>query len=666
LVSAVVAGSLIGLLVVPPGERASAQLPLPGPDTQPPSGTGNEPGSEPGASDEPGPGPETELQVLAIDETADQVVVEIALPGGLGRPTPIDQSFGVIDGGESVGVEATPLDTASTVLVVDTSGSMRGPSLAAAKAAASSFVDALPPDVEIGLVSFGETVVVHREPTVDRADLDVAIDDLATAGGETALWDALVTAADLVDGPVSDGASLVVVSDGGDTISSAGRDEAVDRLVSRSLVLYAVAVDSPEVDREALATAVDQVGGQYLAATDPEQLDELYTDIAGRLANRYRVSFVPAISRPRTVEVSVRIDGTVATTQLTLSGPPPSDGSTTGPGTSSVPQDRSGDQEALGSVTVGDPLPVDGPILLWGGALSVFTALFVGTQVLARPPAQIELATAAGAADRLAGIRDRLGRAVEWLISRHDRERRLDTRLDAADVQLRPGEFVLVVLVLTALVGLLSGLVAGPLVAILTLLVPGLIVNVVLGVRASRCRARFADQLTETLSILTSSLRAGQSLPRAVELVATEAPAPTAQQFQRVHFEVRVGRDLTESLRDVGRRMQSDDVEWLAQAVDIHRELGGDLTEILGNLGGTIRERRTVARQIEALSAEGRATGWVLLTMPIILLLFSWWRTPGNIELMVDRPLGRILLGAAVIGMAIGRLWIRELVKIKY
>jgi tight adherence protein B len=165
---------------------------------------------------------------------------------------------------------------------------------------------------------------------------------------------------------------------------------------------------------------------------------------------------------------------------------------------------------------------------------------------------------------------------------------------------------------------------------------------------------------------MASSLRAGQSLPQSIELVASEARSPTAEQFQRIHFEVRVGRDLTESIREAARRMESRDLEWLAQAVDIHRDLGGDLTEILQNVAATIRERRTAARQIDALSAEGRATGWVLLGMPIALFAFAWWRTPDSIERMLTEPLGRLLLALAVGGMATGHLWIRHLVKPRY
>ncbi|MDH3682766.1 MAG: type II secretion system F family protein, partial [Acidimicrobiia bacterium] len=319
----------------------------------------------------------------------------------------------------------------------------------------------------------------------------------------------------------------------------------------------------------------------------------------------------------------------------------------------------------LGPVAVAPPGPLHGPRLLWIGVGSMFGAFALVGLIVARPPSQVRLATTAGA-DRLAGINARVGQAADRLVSHQDRERRLDARLDAADINLRPGEFAVIWLLGTSLsvvaVSALAGLILG------TLVVPLSAVGafLVLGFRASRRRSRFADQLTETLGIMASSLRAGQSLPQAIELVAAEAPSPTAEQFHRIHFEIRVGRDLTDSMREMARRMESQDLEWLAQAVDIHRELGGDLTEILDNVASTIRERRTVARQIDALSAEGRATGWLLIGMPIVLFIFAWWKTPDSIESMLTEPAGRVLLAAALIGMVVGHFWIRRLVKLKY
>ncbi|MDH4075961.1 MAG: type II secretion system F family protein, partial [Acidimicrobiia bacterium] len=306
-----------------------------------------------------------------------------------------------------------------------------------------------------------------------------------------------------------------------------------------------------------------------------------------------------------------------------------------------------------------------GPLMFWIGNGAVFGSLTLLGLLIARSSPQVQLATVTSA-DRVAGMNAQLGQAVERLVSRHDRQRRLDARLDAAGIDLRPGELVLIWAASTALAAVAMAALAGPALAVMIVPIPAATVLLVLNIRAGRRRARFADQLTSTLAIMANSLRAGQSLRQAIELVATEAPSPSAELFHRIHFEVRVGRDLTDSMRDVARRMDSADMEWLAQAVDVHRELGGDLTEILNNLATTLRERRSVARQVGALSAEGRATGWVLLAMPIILFLFSWWRTPDNIGRMLSEPLGRILLAVAVSGMTLGHLWIRRLVKVKY
>ncbi|MDH3679707.1 MAG: VWA domain-containing protein, partial [Acidimicrobiia bacterium] len=135
----------LSLLVVGTGSRAGAQLSTTASDRD----------------------PDGQIQILGVDEAEDEIVLEVAVPPALGRLAPIDRNFGVTDGGQLVDVAVAPVATAAdTVLVLDTSGSMRGSALTAAKAAARSFVENLPDDARVGLVSFGETVVIHREPTL--------------------------------------------------------------------------------------------------------------------------------------------------------------------------------------------------------------------------------------------------------------------------------------------------------------------------------------------------------------------------------------------------------------------------------------------------------------------------------------------------------------------
>lgn len=611
--------------------------------------------------------PGSQIQILGVEEGDDAITLDVAVPAAFGPLAPVDSNFGVTDGGQRVDLAVAPLGAAAdTMLALDTSGSMRGPALEAAKAAARTFVRTVSPDTRVGLETFGERVTILQEPTLDRDSLLAALDGITTAEGDTALWDALVTAADLV-GSGTGRASVVVLSDGDNTAGTASQPEAIEHLRSRSTILYAVAVESPDADLGALRATVDQVGGQYLPTADIGEIESLYTEIAGRLANRYQLRFAPAQQGTRTAVVSVAAGGKVATARTTLHGAGTTGTPAPGPGAGAAPAAPSTAAPAAPPPVRSTPArwPWSGSLLFWVGNGSVFGALTLLGLLVARSSPQVQLVTVTSA-DRVAGLHAQLGQAIDRLVSRHDSQRRLDARLDAAGLDLRPGELVLIWIVASLATIVAAAALAGPALSVVLVPLPTLAVLVVLRYRAGRRRSRFADQLTATLAIMANSLRAGQSLRQAVELVAAEAPSPTAEQFHRIHFEMRVGRDLTESMREVARRMDNPDMEWLAQAVDIHRELGGDLTEILQNLAATLRERRSVARQVDALSAEGRATGWVLLAMPIVLFLFSWWRTPNSIDRMLSEPLGRILLVIAVAGMTAGHLWIRRLVNVKY
>jgi len=149
-----------------------------------------------------------------------------------------------------------------------------------------------------------------------------------------------------------------------------------------------------------------------------------------------------------------------------------------------------------------------------------------------------------------------------------------------------------------ALSGVVFALVLGVLVA--------LGAKLVLGFLGQRRRRRFADQLGETLQMLSGALRAGHGVAQAVDTIAREAESPTAEEFRRLTVETRLGRDFTEALAAMGDRVGGDDFEWVVQAVDIHREVGGDLAEIFDALAETIRARTRVRRQVAALSAEGK------------------------------------------------------------
>lgn len=602
------------------------------------------------------------LNVASDDE--DVVTLDLAIPGSLGELTPSESNFGLAVNGQLVNeFSVSPVSTAIDVIVViDTSGSMNGGALAAAKQAATSFVDQLPPDSRVGVIGFGETATVFNPPTSDRDTVRANIAGLEAAG-ETALWDGLVEAAAMASESTNALPYIIVLSDGANTVGTADQVDAVTSIDDADAGLYAIFIDSAEADGSALQESVEALNGIYTTAAGSDGLTGLYQDIADRLSSRYQITFARPDRNQAQVIVSVAIeDAAVATARTRLDAIDDSavDDADAPARVLNVPV-----ESQLGAVRAPDPGWIGQPFMLPIGVAAMFLAMVLVGVLILNPAMDVRL-EAVNRADKMAGFNDRVAGLVDGIVARRDQEGELDKALDAANVNLRPGEFVLasfVIVLAAALAGWLAGgIIAGAALAAIA----AISTLAYLNFRANRQRKLFADQLTDTLGMMGGSLRAGRGLPQAIELVADEALPPTSEQFRRVVFETQVGRDLTESLQSVARRMKSQDFEWVAKAVDINRELGGDLTELLDNVADTIRERRRISRMVQSLSAEGRASGWVMISLPVLMLFFVRWRTPENFDLLVNTGLGRAMLAGAAFGMLVGYLWIRKLVDLKY
>jgi tight adherence protein B len=166
--------------------------------------------------------------------------------------------------------------------------------------------------------------------------------------------------------------------------------------------------------------------------------------------------------------------------------------------------------------------------------------------------------------------------------------------------------------------------------------------------------------------IMTGSLRSGHGILQALDAVAQEAEAPMSEEMSRVVIETRIGRDVSDSLEATAERMDNEDFEWVARAIAIHRELGGDLAEILDNVAQTIRERTRLRAQVKALTAEGRLSGVILFALPFVVVLATRIINPGYIGELFGTSLGRMMLFVAIVLMVAGGIWIRKLVQLKY
>ncbi len=606
------------------------------------------------------------VQILDVADDGETVVLDVAVPSTGESPLPDKSVFGLAYNGSSIDNFQLSGVTSGVdvIMVLDTSGSMiPSGAMDAAKRAAISLVDRLPDNARVGVIGFGDSVSVLNEPTSDHSLARSNINSLA-AGGDTALWDGLVEASKQGSDTSGILPYVVVLSDGANDGGVAGQQDAIDALEESGSALYAVFVDSPSADGTELQSAVEELNGIYVAA-DSGELQTTYERIADRLAGRYQLTFPRPNQRTARVTVSVAVDNTLAFAQVVLDGEREESAAAVdapeGPArVLNVPT-----ESQLGIVPPPNPGLLGRSFMLPIGALAMFVAMILMGALVINPAVDIRL-EAASRADQVAGLKGRLSTAADQLVARRDQEGELNKALDAAGLHLRPGEFVLITSVIVVVLALLGWLVGGLLLGIVVAVLASLCCVWYLSHRAAKQRELFAEQLTDTLGVLGGSLRAGRGLPQAMELVAQEAPSPTAEQFRRIGFEVQVGRDMTESMLSVAERMKSQDFEWVAKAVAINRELGGDLTELLDTIASTIRERRRISRMVKAISAEGRASGWVLLALPFFVFAFSLWRTPDTASLMFTTGIGQVLIAISLVMMTIGYFWIRKVVNFEY
>jgi tight adherence protein B len=242
---------------------------------------------------------------------------------------------------------------------------------------------------------------------------------------------------------------------------------------------------------------------------------------------------------------------------------------------------------------------------------------------------------------------------------------KLDAELEAAAVSLRSGEFVIVT-VGAAIGGMLIGFVIfqSPWLALavggVSALAPTALLRFALNHRAEKLR----EQLPDVLTIMASSLRAGHSFLQALDTTAKEIAQPAATEFQRVVAEIRLGRGAEDALGALAERVGSADFKWAVLAVNIQREVGGNLAEILDNVSATLRERATMRRQIQVLTSEGRLSAWVLALMPFAIGLYMFATNRDYIMLLFTSKTGLVMIGGAAFLLIAGVLWMKKIVNI--
>ena len=579
--------------------------------------------------------------------------------------------------GEPVAAEAETASEAgdqvqrTTVLALDTSDSMAaGGRFEQAKVAAQAFLDSVPSDVRVGLVTFDADVEVVQEPTTDTASLSDAIDELELARG-TLLYDGLIQA---VDTAGKDGSrSILLLSDGKNT-----NDTPLAR-VTKAARSSDVKVDVVALGQGSGAPFLEDIadagGGQQIAADDPEALTDLFESEAQTLASQVLVT-VPTSEelqgREGSLEVTFMVDSQPVTDSAFVSFPATTAGAGGGEALTELrpvePSLTIPAELMYGGIAAAALGLVAVVLLMTGGTSAKQDAVQASIEAYTRKGARKLAAAANAPVQQDQGMTQQaVSVAQSVLDNQKGLESSLGDRLDAAGMSLKPAEWLLMHVGIAIGLGLAGLLLSGGSIIYMAV---GLFLGAVgpwlyLSRAKSRRLKRFKGQLADTLQLMSGALSAGLSLAQGVDTVVREGSDPVAGEFRRALVETRLGVEIEDALASVAERMQSVDFEWVVMAIRIQREVGGNLAELLNKVAETIREREYLERQVLTLSAEGRLSVWILGGLPPGFLAYLALASPEYLAPMFSHVLGWVMLTVMTVLLVVGIFWMKKLVKVE-
>jgi tight adherence protein B len=245
---------------------------------------------------------------------------------------------------------------------------------------------------------------------------------------------------------------------------------------------------------------------------------------------------------------------------------------------------------------------------------------FVGTTTVIDLPESIDEVDSPDVADRL-----------DKALSQRNFFESIRKRISRADAKLRVSEYVTLIVicgVLAAVIGYFlpqdNSWAIAAVAGFFGLRLPRFYVRSM----AKRRMESFDAQLSDTLNLWVNAMRSGYSVLQAMEAIATELPAPVSVEFERVVQEVRLGLSVEQALANMYRRVPSEDLDLVITAVNIQREVGGNLAEVLDTISYTIRERVRIKGEIRTLTAQGRVSGWIISLLPVALGFFLFLINP--------------------------------------
>ncbi len=256
---------------------------------------------------------------------------------------------------------------------------------------------------------------------------------------------------------------------------------------------------------------------------------------------------------------------------------------------------------------------------------------------------------------------------VNWVSKRVEKTSigdKIARNLSRADMKFKVGEYFLLI----ALSILLGGLVAWflgnmhPISATIGALIGAFAPGVYMKSQQKKRLQKFNDQLSDMLNLMVNGLRAGYSTMQAMEAISKELPPPICDEFRRVIQEMQIGIAMETALDNLLRRIPSEDLDFVITAINVQREVGGNLSEILDNISFTIRERVRIKGEVRVLTSQVRTSGSVLSMIPFFLVLILWFLNP---EYLMAVTQGGTVITAAIICVVLGLIFTSYFIMMK-
>ena len=258
-----------------------------------------------------------------------------------------------------------------------------------------------------------------------------------------------------------------------------------------------------------------------------------------------------------------------------------------------------------------------------------------------------------------------LGDALDRALTRRGVGGGLATQLARANVKVTVGEFVaLTIILVIAGPGVAYLLSRDPIIAGAALILAVFIPRVYIAALRGRRLKAFSSQLGDTITLMVNSLRAGYSIMQAMEAVSREMNPPIATEFGRVVQEQQLGLGMEQALENMLRRIPSEDLDMMITAINVQREVGGNLAEVLDAISYTIRERVRIKGDIRALTAQSRWSGYMISLVPLVVTGVVYLINPGFMSLLFTHICGWIMLAYAIVGIILGYIVILKIVNI--